>query len=93
MNVPSLEESYGAEGVLVAIIDDSFDIHHEAFEELNYLARTKISRSGLTSIVNNIGIEANLDHQNYYLNKKIPYYYDYGGTINSSSEEIIEDDD
>lgn len=93
MNVPSSSVTNDGEGVLVAILDDSFNIHHEAFKDLDSSIDVKVSKSNVDSIVKSSDFEADLTNLNYYLNRKIPYYHDYGGTLNKTTYEPIKEDD
>lgn len=93
MNVPSSSVTNDGEGVLVAILDDSFNIHHEAFKDLDSSIDIKVSKSNVDSIVKSSDFEADLTNLNYYLNRKIPYYHDYGGTLNKTTYEPIKEDD
>lgn len=93
MNVPSSSITNDGEGVLVAILDDSFNIHHEAFKDLDSSTKVKLTRSEVDSIVKSGDFDANLNNQTYYLNNKIPYFHDYGGTIDPTTLNTIKEDD
>ena len=89
MNIPS--SSKEGEGTLIAVLDSSFSLTHNAFKDLDSGINAKYDREDIDKIVN--GSEFNAENLGtYYFNQKIPYYHDYGGSVNSSLVSNVEDD-
>lgn len=86
MDVPS--ESKEGEGTLIAVLDTSFTLDHNAFTNLSSSTKKKLSKSDVDTIVKDKDFAAT-NLSSYYYNDKIPYYHDYGGKVSGSS--LIED--
>ena len=78
MNVPA--SSSQGEGVLVAVLDTSFRLSHEAFTALDSGVNVKVTQASLSPIISGSAFHGRPDesHSTYY-NSKVPFYYDYGG--------------
>lgn len=100
MNVPNNTKK--GEGVLIAVLDDGFLINasykdgdntlyttHAAYTDLESGVATKVTQASIKSIVDsNPSFHGRYDAQHStYLNKKVPFYYDYGGDSNSRTED------
>ena len=100
MNVP--ENSKKGEGVVIAVLDDSFMIDapykvgddttyitHAAYTDLDDSVSTKLTQASIKSIVDsqpNFHGRYDAEHSTY-LNRKVPFYYDYGGDNGGRTED------
>ena len=100
MNVP--ENSKKGEGVVIAVLDDSFMIDapykvgddttyitHAAYTDLDDSVSTKLTQASIKSIVDsepNFHGRYDAEHSTY-LNRKVPFYYDYGGDNGGRAED------
>ena len=96
MNLPA--ENKGGEGTLVAVLDSSFSLEHEAFADLSPEIDVKLTEEDVNRITNEEGFRGNIPNSNfsYYYNRKIPYYHDYGGKITNivgGTVDHVDDDD
>ena len=95
MNVPST--SNGGEGTLIAVLDSSFTLDHEAFTDLGSDVEKKLTKEEVENFVQNGDLKAEglgTNSDNYYFNSKIPYFHDYGGTVtDSKTGDHTEDND
>lgn len=90
LNVP--ENNNGGEGTLIAVLDSSFSLNHEAFKDLDANTGKKLTREEVDQIVSSSDFSArNLEQ--YYYNDKIPYYHDYGGDLGLGTSAFNEDSD
>ena len=87
MNTPA--SSNKGEGRVIAILDSSFNLEHEAFKDLSNDIEIKLSESKINSLVSSL--EAN-NQTDFYYNRKIPFYHDYGGTVSDPNNEIYHED-
>ncbi len=88
LNIP--ESNKGGEGTLIAILDSSFSLTHEAFTDLDTDLKKKLTKEKVDTIVKSSDFRArNLDQ--YYYNDKVPYYHDYGGDLGIGNSPINED--
>ena len=96
------EDTNDGEGTLIAILDNEFNFrgktnktdewHHEVFEPLNSDVSVKYTFASIKKIQGlnagqrklgaGEGVEGSM-----YLNNKVPFYYDYGGTSTSYGKE------
>jgi hypothetical protein len=82
MRLPA--ESSEGEGVLVAVLDTSFRLSHEAFTALDSEVNVKVTQEDLLPIINGVNFHGKPDASNTtYYNSKVPFYYDYGGETNN----------
>ena len=78
------------EGVLVAVLDSSFLLKdgqiHECFVDLPESTSVKLSAEQAKAIVTSEGFHGKPDatHSTYF-NRKVPYFYDYGGATSVKS--------
>ena len=95
MNVPST--SNGGEGTLIAVLDSSFTLGHEAFTDLGSDVEKKLTKEEVENFVQNGDLKAEglgTNSDNYYFNSKIPYFHDYGGTVtDTKTGDHTEDND
>ena len=91
MNVP--ENTNKGEGVLVGILDTGFLINHthegkvythESFTALDSGVATKLSKSDVDSLTG-LNAEAK-DVDSLYFNSKVPFYYNYGGKVDTRDD-------
>lgn len=81
MNVKEDGKKRG-EGTLIAVLDSSFSINHNAFKDLDETTKVRLTKEDIDSFVTKKVLNA----QNpSYINKKIPYVWDYGGNISYNS--------
>lgn len=89
MNVPS--SNNGGEGTLIAVLDSTFNLEHKSFTDLSSYVDIKLSEQEVNSLASSLDATNQTD---FYYNRKIPFYHDYGGTIsNIENETTTEDDD
>ncbi len=72
------------EGVLVAILDNSFLLGHEVFSPLADGVETKLKAGDVATIASSheeFTAKPTAEHTTYY-NNKVPFYFDYGGSTN-----------
>ena len=92
MNVPT-SSNKGA-GTLVAVLDSGFYTAHNAFQPLD-ASKVKYTEDEITTLINKAGdsfyAKSDTTHSTY-INSKIPFAYDYGGTVyteNDDSGEVV----
>ncbi len=88
MNVPSTSNE--GEGTLIAILDSSFNLEHESFKDLDPSIDIKLSEEKVDSLVSSLDAT---NQEDFYYNRKIPFYHDYGGTITNLDNETTKEDD
>lgn len=90
MNVPSTNN--GGANTIVAILDSSFSLNHDAFS--GSISNPRYSKSEMDNKVTTAGFHGkpNSTHSTYY-NDKIPFYYDYGGDKESDKNILVPDYD
>ena len=88
MNVPSTSRE--GEGTLIAILDSSFNLEHESFNDLDPSIDIKLSEEKVNSLVSSLDAT---NQEDFYYNRKIPFYHDYGGTITNLDNETTKEDD
>ena len=88
MNVPSTSNE--GEGTLIAILDSSFNLEHESFKDLSSSIDIKLSEEKVNSLVSSLDAT---NQEDFYYNRKIPFYHDYGGTITNLDNETSNEDD
>ena len=96
MNLP--ETNNGGEGTLIAVLDSTFTLEHEAFADLSSEIEVKLTSDDVELITQDSEFRGKVPGKdfNYYYNRKIPFYHDYGGTITSivgGTASHIDDDD
>jgi len=81
------------EGLCIAVLDSSFDVNHESWQTLDDQLTKKFTQSDIEAKVGTKGFHGN----GTYLNNKIVYVHDYGGTTTYSESSgystPIEDND
>lgn len=77
------------ENSVIAVLDTSFTLEHNAFKDLSSSTDKAISQSDITSFLSNSSRENKLSKssEDCYYNSKIPYYHDYGGSISKAEYE------
>lgn len=87
MNVPSGTNS--GENTVIAVIDSSFSLEHNAFQDLDNSVETRLDESDIKEFLNNENKENKVSAslEDCYYNQKIPYYHDYGGSIGSLADD------
>ncbi len=89
MNTP--KDSNGGEGTLIAVLDSSFNLDHKAFKDLSSNVEVKLTENDVKKVVTSLDAQNQTD---FYHNRKIPFYHDYGGAIsNPNTLDRTEDDD
>lgn len=93
MNKPSGTKE--GEGVLVAVLDNSFKLTHEAFTALDNSTGVKLTQGDVNQIVATHPELHAKQSGSYtlYHNSKVPFYYDYGGSTNVRGEAGVPDND
>lgn len=84
LNVPS--QSKEGEGTLIAVLDTSFSLKHNAFQDLSSDIDVKLTKTDVDELVNNKKLSAT-NIKSYYYNSKIPFYHDYGGSASYSESD------
>ena len=87
MDVP--ETSNKGAGTLVAVLDSGFYTEHNAFRALDE-SKVKYTQDEITSIIDKAGdsfIAKSNDKHSTYINSKIPFAYDYGGTVYTDNDD------
>ena len=79
MNLPS--ESNLGKGTVVAILDSSFTPDHDAFCDMDGTGN-KLTKNDVEEIQNSLTFHA---RDGVFYNNKIPFLYDYGGTVTKNS--------
>ena len=67
------EDSKDGENTIIAVLDDSFEIDHEAFDEIKE-AEVRYSKDDIKNILKSDGFVAT---EAKYKNNKVPFYYSY----------------
>lgn len=84
------------EGVLVAVLDNGFQLTHEAFTAMDNDVEVKLTQSDVATIVSenedDLHAAPGSGHTLYY-NNKVPFYYDYGGSTNVRNSAGTPDND
>ncbi len=88
MNVPSTSNE--GEGTLIAVLDSTFNLEHESFKDLDPSIDIKLSEEKVNSLVSSLDAT---NQEDFYYNRKIPFYHDYGGTITNLDNETTKEDD
>ena len=85
MHVSSKAGSRRGEGTLIAVLDSSFSYKHNAFKDFDASenVQTKLSQDDVSSIKSTKGFHA---PNGQYINSKVPYVWDYGGTLTYSED-------
>lgn len=65
------------EGQVIAIIDSELDITHPMFAPLDESIETKLTQESIADIVQNVGLNAQIDPSQTYINSKLPFVADY----------------
>lgn len=74
------------EGLLVAVLDTSFSSKHNAFTNLSYATKKKITKAKISKL--------NLHAKEpQYVNDKIPFMWDYGGSGQAISGKVLQIDE
>ena len=76
MNIP--ESNSGGEGISIAIIDSSFMLEHECFTTLKQTTKAKYNKESIEEIKKSPAFHGKNET---YFNKKVPYFFDYGGDV------------
>lgn len=84
MNKPSGTKE--GEGVFVAVLDNSFYLEHEAFTDLDPSTEVKVTKESLQTVITKSGFYGSPSGTNTtYWNRKVPFYFDYGGDVKTAS--------
>ncbi len=77
----SSSSTHQGDGVVIAVLDTGLDYTHTAFAEANFTtSKEAFTISGMAEIIAKTtaaGFTANLTASDVYINKKVPYAYDY----------------
>ncbi len=71
---------YDGSGTVVAVLDTGVDYTHPAFDVKNFTGKEVITQDSISTVVNNLKAKSttpNLTASDVYVNKKIPFAYDY----------------
>ena len=81
MSVP--ESNKGGEGTVVAVLDSSFSVEHNAFTALSSNVEKKLSEEDVSAIKSSADFHGKTG---IYYSDKVPFVYDYGGSVTISSD-------
>lgn len=76
----SSESEYDGSGITVAVLDTGLDYTHTAFDPVRFNGEEVITKESLSSVVSKLSANnttANLTAADVYVNKKVPFAYDY----------------
>lgn len=85
----------GGEKTLIAVLDSSFNVNHLSFKDLSSDIGVRYEKADIGAIIEKSEFRANTSLEASYINRKLPYVYDYGGTVTqkNSNYSNIEDSD
>lgn len=81
MHVP--ENSKAGEGTVIAVLDSSFSVEHSAFANLEKDVEKKLTQNKVNEVINSENFHGK---SGKFYSDKVPYVYDYGGSVTISSD-------
>ncbi len=82
------------EGIAIAILDTGANLNHVTFTDLDASVSVKYTQEGIQDLIKGTSFHGKPDatHTTYW-NRKVPFYYDYGGQVTSEDQDPKEDYD